>query len=385
MRRDSTNATGSPRLAFLIPSMDGGGAERVILSLIAASRARGYAIDLLLLSATGELLPLVPPDVRIIDLAGTRMRDAFGALVRYFRSSDALGMQISMWPLSVIGIAAHRAARSGMKLVVSEHCALSRQYAGTSLANRLALKASIRLLYPLADTRIAVAQGVADDMADYTGLPPGEIDVCYNPIEYPSDAAEQDPAIEALWGDADGRILNVGSFKAQKNQALLIKAFASVARHRAAKLMILGEGELHDELVALAHGEGVGDRVIFPGFAMNAWPYYRSSDLFVLSSDYEGLPLVLIEALYCGLRIVSTDCKSGPRELLDNGAYGRLVPCGDADALAMAMKSALGVEPDRDRLKRHALDISQGAVETYLHAMTGRARSFDATQGGGTQ
>jgi hypothetical protein len=159
------------KLAFVLPSMKGGGAERVALRLISDVVDRGFNVDLLLMSVEGELLELVPPSVNVIDLHAGRIRQALGPIIAYLRRSKPVGVQISMWPLTVIGALAHRIARSNARLVLSDHNTLSKQYAHFGAGRRAMMRISSRLTYPLADTRIAVSQGVADDLAQLTGLP----------------------------------------------------------------------------------------------------------------------------------------------------------------------------------------------------------------------
>jgi glycosyltransferase involved in cell wall biosynthesis len=316
---------------------------------------------------------LLPPGVRIVDLHAPRIRDVLLPLRRYLRRERPDALQISMWPLTVIGILAHRLARSKARVVVSDHIALSRQYALGKLASKL-MGLSIRLFYPKADARVIVSSQAADDMARLSGIPRDSIETIYNPVAAPPDLVEPGPEIEALWAGPGARILTVGSLKEQKNHALLIRAFARLSRDRPAKLMILGEGELRPVLEALAEAEGVRDLVLMPGFATEPWPFYASADLFVLSSDYEGFGLVLVEAMRSGLKVVSTDCEAGPREILADGEYGRLVPCGDVEALAGALAEALDAPVDRDALAARAEEISgQSASDRYLALMTGSA------------
>ncbi len=162
-------------------------------------------------------------------------------------------------------------------------------------------------------------------------------------------------------------MLTVGSFKEQKNQQLLIRAFARLTQTTDATLMLLGEGDLGPGLKELASALGVSNRVLFPGFHPDPTPFYRTADLFVLSSDYEGLPTVIIEALASGVPVVSTDCPSGPFEILRGGEFGTLVPVGDEVALANAMEQALSTPSDPDRLRRRALDFSpEVAARRYL-------------------
>jgi glycosyltransferase involved in cell wall biosynthesis len=151
-----------------------------------------------------------------------------------------------------------------------------------------------------------------------------------------------DPRIEGLWNVPKGsRIITAGSLDDHKDHALLIRAFAQVTKHRDARLMILGAGSLRGELENLCGALGVGDQVLFPGFVADPWPYLFSASTFALSSKYEGYALVIVEAMHAGLKIVSTDCPSGPAELLQGGRYGTLVGVGDEDALAKALLTAL--------------------------------------------
>jgi len=342
------------RVAIFLPNLTGGGAERVALASAADLAGRGHKVDLLLVEAKGDLLPLVPKGVRVVDLKAHRIVAALPALARYLRDERPDALHGVMWPVTIVAIMAHRLARSNAKLVVSDHTTLSRHVIG-SIQRRL-LAWSTRLLYPLADVRIAVSNAAADDLAQLSGIARDRIEVIYNPISPPARIASN-AKVDALWKGKGPRIITVGSLKPEKQQALLIRAFARLA-DRKARLMILGQGPLRPSLERLAAELGIAGRVLFPGFSVDPWPYLASADLFVLSSDYEGFPLVLAEAMHAGLKVVSTDCLSGPAEILDGGRYGRLVPCGDADALAIAMKRALAEPADPERVRARAIELT---------------------------
>lgn len=357
------------RIAFLIPDLGGGGAERVALTLLEDFAARGHEIDLIVMQRRGELIGEVPPTAHLLELGVARIRNVVRPLSHYLRERRPDALQVSMWPLTITAIIAWRLTRSAARLVVSDHNALSMQYAGNPFVLQL-LKMTTRLFYPLADARVVVAAATADDLAGLSGLGRERFEVIYNPV-FARDAATT-PEIETMWGAADGRIINVGSLKAQKNQALLIRGFAQVRKVRAARLMILGAGELEAELRQLSGSLGVADDVIFAGFVSNPWPYYASADLFALSSDYEGFGNVLVEAMHSGLPVVATDCESGPREILDGGRYGRLVPVGDERALADAMLAGLDRPTDTMRLRQRAEELSgKGTADRYLELLLG--------------
>jgi glycosyltransferase involved in cell wall biosynthesis len=358
------------RLAFLLPDMTGGGAERVALTLIKDFVGRGHEVDLLLMQAEGELLPLLPANVRVIDLKACRIRQAVPAIISYLWREKPDGIQVSMWSLTIAGILAHRLSGSPARLVVSDHAAMSKQYENSGWLRRTFLKWSIRLLYPLADARIVVAQATADDLARLSGLPRRAFEVVYNPVYPPQSSVDPALGVDELWGGSSHRILNVGKMKSPKNQKLLLDAFARIAGHRDARLIICGEGELRGELEAHAAKLGIADRVVMPGFVIDPTPFYCSADLFVLSSDYEGFGLVLVEAMRSGLPIVSTDCVSGPAEILADGRFGRLVPCGDAERLAAAMLEELAAPTDPEQLKARAEELSGTHIaDRYLELM----------------
>jgi glycosyltransferase involved in cell wall biosynthesis len=366
------------RLAFLLPHLRGGGAERVALRLIEDFVAQGYAVDLLVMEMYGELLPLLPPSVRVIDLKAPRIRDVMKPLVRYLRAERPLGIQIFMWPLTVVGVLAHRLARSRARLVLSDHTTLSRQYAHLSPLSARVMRQSISWTYPRADARVIVSRDAARDLAALSGIPLASIDVIYNPIAAPRVEPEAVRAVEESWPAGASRILTVGSLTAAKNHQLLIEAFARLCERRPATLVILGDGPLREASAAQALAAGVADQVRMPGFVGDPAAHYATADLFVLSSDYEGYPLVLVEAMHSGLGIVSTDCESGPREILDNGAYGRLVPCRDPAALAQAMADALDRPVNPVALQQRAEALSgQDTSDRYLRLMTGRPQTAD--------
>jgi glycosyltransferase involved in cell wall biosynthesis len=364
-----------PCLAFVLPNLGGGGAERVALTLIQTFVDRGYSIDLVLLRHEGELLPLLPPQVNVIDLRAPKMRMGLLPLMRYLRRTKPRSIHVSMWPLTTLTVAAHRLARSRSRLLLTDHTTLSKHFEHLGYVQSWLMRLSIRLTYPLADERLGVSNGAADDLAAFGGIPRSSISVIYNPVTMPDCAPGLDLSAtngEALWGVGSARILTVGNLKKEKNHELLIRAFAQIARVRPAKLIILGEGPMRNRLEQVAIEEGVGDRVELPGFVADPWPYYHSAQVFALSSDLEGYPLVLIEAMKCGLQIVSTDCRSGPREILAGGTYGTLVRCADARAFASALENSLDHPMDRARLRNRGDELAgPGIYEQYLDLMLG--------------
>jgi glycosyltransferase involved in cell wall biosynthesis len=223
-----------------------------------------------------------------------------------------------------------------------------------------------------AEGLIAVSRGVADDLVATTGVDRARVRVAYNPIVDASMAARAgEPAVHP-WFVSGGQpvLLGVGRLTGQKDFATLISAFALVHERRPCRLLIIGEGEERERLAAMAESLGVQGVLDLAGFQPNPLPFMREARLLVMSSRWEGFGNVLVEALYCGTPVVSTDCPHGPREVLADGHFGRLVPVGDPRALADAIVESLDEEPDPRRLRAHAETFSTTrSADAYLMAM----------------
>lgn len=350
----------APRIAIFLPSLRGGGVERVRITLARRFLDAGYQVDFVLWNATGELMPEVPAECRVIDLNAPGFFSSILPAARYFRTHRPDAAAAAIWPLTSSVILGWLLAGRRPVLLVSDHNTLSIQFGKRGPLFRAFLRASIAFTYRMAHARVAVSHGVADDLAALSGIRRRAFTVIHNPLpQRPEPGPDQIAQAEAIWGERSGpRIIGVGTFKEQKNFPLLIEAFARLPQAMNARLMLLGEGHLRPSLEAQARNLGVADRVLLPGFFENPVPFYRLADLFVLSSDYEGFGNVIIEAMACGLPVVSTDCRSGPAEILDNGTYGRLVPVGDAAAMTQAIAESIAAEPDRQALQRRAAEFS---------------------------
>lgn len=331
------------RLTVFLPSLAGGGAERAISSVASGLAARGHAVSLVLASAHGPYLASVHPAVQVVDLAQASLPRALPRLVRHLRRSQPAALLSAMSHANVLAALAHRMSGSSARLVLSERVQLSALFAERRDMAMRATHALMRLTYPWADRVVAVSQGVADDLPRHVSVHRSRIVTVPNPVvdaELLQQAAAA-PAHPWLRDRAVPVVLAAGRLIGQKDFATLIDAFALLRCQRPARLVVLGEGELREALVARAATLGVAADVALPGFAANPFAAMRTASVFVLSSRFEGLPGVLIQALACGARVVATDCPSGPRELLQDGRWGALVPVGDARAMAVAMAAAL--------------------------------------------
>lgn len=359
MRYDETR-----RLALFLPSLRGGGAERVMVHLARGFAERGFQVDLVLAKAEGPYLAEVPPSVRVVDLRASRVLFSLPGLVRYLRKERPYALLSALNHANVIVCLAHRLARVPSRLVISEHTTLSASRPQNARGRLLPW--FMRWTYPWADAVIAVSQGVAEDLVRTLGISAERVKVIYNPVVDDDLLTKSKEPLDHPWftEGAPPVILGVGRLTEAKDFPNLIRAFALVRAQRPARLMILGEGELRPQLEALVHELGLQDDVALPGFVENPYAYMARAAVFVLSSRWEGFGNVLVEAMACGTPVVSTDCPSGPREILDHGKYGRLVPVGDVKSLAESILKAMDEPPYRD-LSRVAEFTLEKSLERY--------------------
>lgn len=339
-----TMANPERRIAIFMPALWGGGGERSMLNLARGLAESGRAVDLVLAQAAGPFLSEVPSSVRVRDLKASRVLTSLPALVRYLRSERPEAMLSVFGYSNVIALWAWRMAAVPTRLFVNEQNTVSVE-AGNAASWRGRLTPRlIKRFYPWANGIIVVSQGVRDDLARLTKIPRERITVIFNPsVVRPEVLEKAQASLEHPWF-APGEppvLLGIGRLHPQKDYPTLLQAFAKVRQKRPARLLILGEGKERPMLEALLKSLGLEQDVSLPGFVMNPFAYMARASVFVLSSRWEGLPTVLIEALCCGTRVVSTDCPSGPREILRDGKYGQLVPVGDVGALARAIETAL--------------------------------------------
>lgn len=358
-------------IAIFIPDLRGGGAERVSINLADAFTALGHRTEFVLMRAEGDFLQEAEERFSVVSLGITRVRHIPFALSQYLCEKHPDVLIANIWPLTVMSALGRFISKKKIYLLLVEHSIISKQYRSWGMAHMAVMRLSMISLYRSADIVAGVSTGVAKDIARLSHFSSDQVRILYNPIPVRSEpSAEAVQKAEALWNcEVSARILTVGSFKEVKNHALLLRAFALMP-HGTAKLMLLGQGQKESDLKKLVAELGIADDVIFGGFHADPAAFYHTADLFVLSSDYEGFGNVIVEALSFGLPVVSTDCPSGPAEILENGRYGRLTPVGDAPALAKAMEEALAETVDREALKRRAADFSpEKAARKYLEAM----------------
>lgn len=356
-------------LAIFIPSLRGGGAERIIIMLANGFAARGLRVDLVLAKAEGPYLSEVSANVRVVDLDKDRVLASLVPLARYLRHARPDAMLSALNHANVVAILARKLARVPTRLVVSEHNSPSQSLRGRGKPRLLRIL--IRMFYPQADRVVCVSKGIEQDLHRLMGVPSEILETIHNPVDIDAVREKMHDQLDHPWlAERTGPlILAVGRLNRQKDYPTLLAAFARLSADRVAQLVILGQGQEEKPLKTLARDLGIDGCVAFPGFEANPFTWMRRCDLFVMSSAWEGFGNVLVEAMATGASIVSTDCPSGPSEILDGGRWGRLVPVDDAQALARAMAEALDDANLPDVSERVEAFRVDRALESYAEAL----------------
>jgi glycosyltransferase involved in cell wall biosynthesis len=406
------------KIAVYIPTLAGGGAERVMLTLAEHFAAAGHDVDLVVNRNYGPYTRHVPEGLRVVELCRSqkwrgRLLALLAApgdflylarpvlfarkplmtlrylpgLVAYLKREKPAALVSALFYTNLLAIWGRGLSGTSLRLIVSEHNTLSSQIkAGLENFGPLwrwsHLSALLGRCYLKADAIVAVSDGVADDLASTAGTPRSLIQTIYNPVFTPALAEKMQTPVEHSWFAEcqPPLLLAAGRLTYQKDFETLIRAFAQLRARRPARLMILGEGPQRETLTALAQSLGIESDIQLPGWVDNPYAYMAQASLFVLSSRHEGLPTVLIEALACGCPVVSTDCPHGPAEILAGGRYGELVPVGDVARLADAMARALDHPLPAETLRARGAEFSvERSVAQYLALLApdGKTRTDD--------
>ncbi|CUU37487.1 MAG: glycosyltransferase [Armatimonadetes bacterium] len=337
-----------PKILFYQRSLAGGGAERVLVTLANNFAQQGAEVLMAVMSPPLTYAAELDSRVRLINLDTRRYAVGGLRLARLLRVERPVTLLSTLSGINFWAVQAKRLARVPVRVVLRETNTPTEVIkTRRRLKDQLRIQLFVQHAYPHADAVITPSRGVRDVLVQLTGISETRVHVIYNPaITSRFDALRKEP-VEHPWF-ADGAppvILGVGRLYAQKGFDILIRAVARVVQRTPVRLLILGEGIARGELESLVRTLGLEEIVAMPGFDQNPFRYMARAGVFVLSSRYEGMPNALIQALACGCRIVSTDCPSGPREVLDEGRYGRLVPVDDVEAMSSAILDALADAP----------------------------------------
>jgi glycosyltransferase involved in cell wall biosynthesis len=367
------------KLFVVLPRLDGGGLERVMLYLLPEFRDAGIDVSLVVGRLRGELVPLIPRGIPTIEIAPSGPYRFFDGLVRAIVRHRPTHILSAADDVNIMALLANLITKNRARVFVTNHNTLSEQLSRTYRARHLKLimtRSLMRTFYPWADGVVAVSSGVAEDLAQQLRLARGGIEVIFNPVvDSGFEARMMEPPPE-LWPHShDPVILYAGRLVAQKRPDLLLEAFAHVLQRQAAFLAIAGIGPERSKLEAEVASRGWQGRVKLVGFVPNVLPLMRAANVVVLTSDYEGMGNVIVEALACGTPVVSTDCPSGPAEVLEGGRWGRLVPTNDPVALGQALLATLNDPapiPPELLVRRASFFSASRAAQSYLRILTSR-------------
>lgn len=392
------------RIALVLQDLDDGGIQVSNLKLATALHEMGHSVELILCRKTGIHLSSVPSSIKV---TGLRRRAVWRAQLAAL-AADPTGFAAMLRPLllarrppttlrylpslaaclrrgrpdlviasathlNITTILARARIRGDFKLLVAERNTYSNVVSRDDSARKWRwryLGPLVRRLYGRADGVVSVSKGVADDLSRAVGLARDRITTIYNPVVDGGFRERVSEYVDHPWFHAGEPpvLLGMGRFNEEhKNFSVLIEALSRVRKQIPARLMILGEGRDRARYERQIVSLGLSDCVELPGFVANPLPYLKHASCFVLSSTHEGLPAVLIEALACGCPVVSADCPSGPREILDEGRYGALVPVGDSAAMAAAIVRTLSAPGDRESLAARGMAFSDvKSARSYL-------------------
>lgn len=300
----------------------------------------GWDVDLVLVK--GEGTTELPRNVEVVDLDSARARNAIAGLRRYVKRARPDAIVAIAFEQDVTAALALLGMRRRPALVLTVHAPVSWYLGLKHGISRWLLAKTMKTLFRTADAVVGVSHGLAHEL-DAMGWSATRAHPIYNPVLPPDFEALADEPVAHPWllDKAVPTIIAVGRLSAVKNYPLLLAAFSMLRGEVDARLIIVGDGECREEVEALIASSPHRDSITLLGEVANPYPHIRAADLLVLSSDFEGFGNVLVEAMVLGTPVVSTDCPFGPREILEAGKWGRLVPVGDAAALAQAMREEL--------------------------------------------
>jgi glycosyltransferase involved in cell wall biosynthesis len=354
-------------LAVFLMDLDGGGAERVMLNLARGFADRGLKVDLILVKAEGPYMSQLPDRVRVVKLESSRLIFSIAALAKYLKRERPKTLIAALEDTNLVAIWAQKLARVPTQIVVTVHNHLTRDAQNATKLKRKLAPLLAKCFYPWANRIVAVSEGVAKNLKEL-GFPSAKITYIYNPIVTP-ELREQSQIIvcdRCFKSPPIPMILGVGRLEKQKDFPTLIRAFAEVRKQQLARLIILGEGSQKTELESLVAELDLQEDVTFGGFVANPYTYMKQASVVVLSSAWEGFGNILVEAMYVGTPVVSTNCESGPTEILQDGEYGQIVNVGDSKAMATAIIETLNSDRDAEKLTARANEFSlETALDSY--------------------
>ncbi len=357
-----------------MPSYHMGGAEKVCIELANSFTSLYKNVDMITMDIGGQLSLSLNPRVNKVDLISNNYREFIYKLIRYYRDKNPDVVITSVYATGMAAILSKLASRNSVKVVVGAHNLLSAKIKHPdNIKDKYVLKYVFPFLLRFADYVVCVSNGVKEDLVSLTKINEDKVVTIYNPIINDSIInRKMDEVTNKLFTDINQNckiVISVGRLVPQKGYDILLDAFSIVNDIiDASRLVIIGEGPERDGLEKKSKKLGIDSAVLFLGFDSDPIKYIKRSDLFVMSSRWEGFGNVLVEAMACGCQVVSTDCKSGPSEILDRGKFGLLAKPNDPDDLSRKIIQSLegGENISKELLISRSMDFSvSAAVDKY--------------------
>lgn len=333
------------KVMFFLPTLGGGGAERTVIQLANSFAGQGLNIHLGVCDLNGvkaKLLPEISPKIQLVNFDCGRVANAIMPLKLKLQTEQYDCLVATQTHTNIIAAFAKKLAGVQTRLIFREVSTPSKNMKTQGVA-KFILKTLVNFTYPMAQQVVCVSKGVEQDFREYYSYKKSNLSTIYNPVLDEAYFEKLKTPIQHNFFNCSNKVvLAVGRLTEAKNFGFLIRSFKDLhEQHPDTRLLILGEGELRAEFEALIVELDLTDVVDLPGFDSNPYAYFKYASLFVLSSNWEGLPGVLIQALASKVKVVSTNCPSGPMEILDNSRFGLLVECNDQARLTKAMQKAI--------------------------------------------
>jgi glycosyltransferase involved in cell wall biosynthesis len=358
-------------VALFLPTLEGGGAERVFVGLANEFSRQGLRVDLILASAVGPYLEEAAPRVRIVDLGAERVLRSLPGLTRHLRQERPDVLLSGLEHSNIVALLSRFTAGIGTRCVISVRSVPTAVHRAVPSVRSWGLLQLVRAVYRFADAIIANSHAVAADLSQRFHVPAENLHVIYNPLDITVLRTLSEQPLDHPWcaAGAPPVVVAVGSLAPLKDFSTLIRAFALVRALRSCRLVILGEGPERAGLEGLIGELGLQQDVHLPGFVLNPFAWMRRAAVCVSSSLTEGCPNALMQALACGTAVVGTDCAGGSAEILEQGKWGRLTPVGDVAAMAQGILATLDDRTPPD-VRRRANDFAHRRIaRQYLHIL----------------
>ena len=367
-------------ITLIINSMGGGGAERVTLSLARELVASGYNIEIVIFKDNGKLLDEAKDIAPLFIIGSNRVAIILFLLTKYLINRTPKIIISALTLVNIVSILALKLSFIKSKIIIVEHSATYERskLEKKTLKSRL-IPILIKITYPMADVVAGVSEGVLQSLLYNYKIKPKRKTVLYNPIDVEKFQNYSNLVFKTSQINHRGKevpfFLAAGRLELVKDYSTLLKAFHELLKSHEAKLIILGEGSLEQELKDFTIELGIQEHVSFPGFVTDIYSYMCNSDIFVLTSVYEGMPTVLLEAMACGTPVISSNCPYGPNELIQDGVEGYLYPVGDYEQLAKLMRILLNDKSKRSQMGEHA--YNRATVFSIERSMSAYKREIE--------